>query len=131
MFTTQQIHKASSKVKSGADFPRLVQDLKSMGVDYYINYVFDGKTKYVGNDEFVLTGEAKYSPLIIADNSSAEKLKTALSIHQQGQTDYLTFCKQAADAGVEKWRTDIKNMTVAYYDKKGHVLVTESIPSMS
>ena len=39
MFTIHQIHQASSKVKSGADFPRLVQDLKSIGVDYYIRQI--------------------------------------------------------------------------------------------
>lgn len=60
--------------------------------------------------------------------SSVEKLKNALSIHQQGQTDYPTFCQQASDAGVVKWTTDMIEMTVTYLDKLGNKLLVESIP---
>lgn len=35
MFTTEQIHAAHSKVKSGADFPNYIRDLKQLGVVYY------------------------------------------------------------------------------------------------
>lgn len=33
MFTIQQIKDAHSKVKSGADFPAYIQDIKKLGVD--------------------------------------------------------------------------------------------------
>lgn len=129
MFTTDQIHKAFSKVKSGADFPQFVQDLKEIGVTYYDNFVSDGRTKYYGSDDFTLDGNSKYPEMKVNEISSSDSLKHALSIHQQGQTDYPTFCKQAADAGVEKWITHMMEMTVTYLDKKGQKLIIESIPN--
>lgn len=128
MFTTDQIHKAFSKVKSGADFPQFVQDLKEIGVTHYENFVLDGRTKYYGSDDFALEGNSKYPEMKVNEISSLDSLKHALSIHQQGQTDYPTFCKQAADAGVEKWITHMMEMTVTYLDKKGQKLIIESIP---
>ena len=129
MFTRDQIHKAFSKVKSGADFPQFVQDLKEIGVTHYDNFVSDGRTKYYGSDDFTLDGNSKYPEMKVNEISSSDSLKHALSIHQQGQTDYPTFCKQAADAGVEKWITHMMEMTVTYLDKKGQKLIIESIPN--
>jgi len=64
----------------------------------------------------------------IDNTSSADKLKHAITIHQQGQTDYPTFCQQAIEAGVEKWTTHMIEMTVTYLDKKGNKLIVEAIP---
>lgn len=128
MFTTEQIHEAFSKVKSGADFPQLVQDLKSFGVTHYDNFVADGNSYYYSADNFTLHGKPKYPAMDISSEGSADKLKHALSIHQQGQTDYLTFCRQAAEAGVEKWTTHMIEMTVTYLDKQGNKLTVEPIP---
>lgn len=128
-FTIHQIHEAFSKVKSGADFPRFVQELKSIGVTHYDNFVSNGETIYYGINNFKLVGEAKYPQLEIAKAGSPEKLKKALSIHQQGQTDYPTFCHQAAEAGVEKWVTHMIEMTVTYLDKRGNKMIIESIPN--
>ena len=128
MFTISQIHEAFKKVKSGADFPQFVQDLKKMGVTHYDNYVADGLTKYYGKGNFWVDGVAKYPTMTVNTSSSADKLKHSISIHQQGQTDYPTFCIQAADAGVEKWTTHMLEMTVTYLDKQGNKLVVEPIP---
>ena len=127
-FTLDQIHEAFKKVKSGADFPQFVQDLKSIGVSHYDNYVADGRTTYYGTNDFTVDGEPKYSSMTVNTESSAEKLKYSISIHQQGQTDYPTFCSQAADAGVEKWTTHMIEMTVTYLDRKGNKLTVEPIP---
>lgn len=128
MFTIEPIHRAFGKVKSGADFPQFVQDLKEIGVTHYDNFVSDGRTKYYGINNFTLDGESKYPKMEVNNISSADKLKHAISIHQQGQTDYPTFCKQVSDAGVEKWTTHMIEMTVIYLDKKGNKLIVESIP---
>lgn len=130
MFTIEQIHEAFGKVKSGADFPQFVQDLKALGVTHYDNFVADGQTKYYGTEDFSLDGEAKYPKIKVNDDSSSEKLKHAISIHQQGQTDYPTFCKQASEAGVEKWTTHTIEMTVTYLDRQGNKLTIEPIPQL-
>ncbi len=127
MFTIEQIHEAFGKVKSGADFPQFVRDLKAIGVTHYDNFVADGNTIYYGTDNFVLQGEAKYLPMYVSNESSVDKLKQAIFIHQQGQTDYPTFCLQAAGAGVEKWTTHMIKMTVIYLDKQGNELTVEPI----
>lgn len=128
MFTLDQIKTAHAKVKSGADFPGYVQELKALGVVAYDNYVSDGNTLYYGTGDFQLTGTAKYPPMEVADIGSVEKLNHAISVHQQGQADYMTFCRQAAEAGVEKWTVHMVRLTCMYYDKAGNELVTEEIP---
>jgi uncharacterized protein YbcV (DUF1398 family) len=127
-FTIDQIREAFGKVKSGADFPQFVQDLKAIGVTHYDNYLADGRTDYYGTNDFAIKGESKYPTMTICADSSAEKLKHSISIHQQGQTDYPTFCSQAAEAGVEKWTTHMLEMTVTYLDKRGNKLIVEPIP---
>lgn len=128
MFTIEQIHEAFEKVKSGVDFPQFIQDLKSIGVTHYDNFVADGRTKYYGINNFMLDGAPKYPAQAINSESSIDKLKHAIYIHQQGQTDYPTFCQQAAEAGVEKWTTHSIEMTVTYFDKQSNKLTTEPIP---
>jgi uncharacterized protein YbcV (DUF1398 family) len=128
MFTKEQIHEAFIKVKSGADFPQFVKDLKTLGVVYYDNFVSDGRTVYYGRNNFVIEGEPKYPEIKVYDTSSSSALKHAILIHQQGQTDYPKFCLQAAESGVEKWTTHMEEMTVTYYDKQGNKLSVEPIP---
>ena len=128
MFTLQSIKEAHAKVKSGADFPRYIQELKKLGVAYYENYVADGHTQYFGLDNFSITSDPKYTALPVASSSSTDILKQDLAIHQKGGTDYFTFCKQAADSGVDKWTVDIVNLTCTYYNKAGTALLVESIP---
>jgi len=128
MFTLQSIKEAHAKVKSGADFPRYIQELKKLGVTYYENYVADGHTQYFGLDNFSITSDPKYTALPVASSSSTDILKQDLAIHQKGGTDYFTFRKQAADFGVDKWTVDIVNLTCTYYNKAGTALLVESIP---
>jgi uncharacterized protein YbcV (DUF1398 family) len=127
-FTLDDIHEAFKKVRSGADFPQFVQDLKKIGVTYYDNFVEDGRTTYFGTNGFAVNGEHKYASLAVDNNGSPDKLKHAIQIHQQGQTDYPTFCNQAASAGVERWTTHMLEMTVTYIDKHGNKLAVEPIP---
>jgi len=129
MFTAQDILMAHAKVKSGADYPRYVQDLKAMGVVFYDFVVENGQNNYFDQEGNSVSTPEKYSPLHVADSASSEKLKHNILIHQQGKTDFPTFCKQAAEAGVEKWVSDLKKMVVIYLDKKGNELLAEPIPT--
>ncbi|MBP6568982.1 MAG: DUF1398 family protein, partial [Saprospiraceae bacterium] len=103
MFTVEQINAAHSKVKSGADFPAYIKEIKSLGVTHYEAYVTDGHIDYHGANDFTAKVPVKYDPLVIAETSNAEKFKTELKAHQQGKTDFLTFIKMCATFGIEKW----------------------------
>ncbi|MBE9462807.1 DUF1398 domain-containing protein [Dyadobacter subterraneus] len=129
MFTLNQIKEAHLKVKSGKDFPGYINEIKQLGVLAYEQYVSNGQTKYLGANDFEVSSDSKYDTLEIAKSGDIEKLKHALKIHQNGETDYLTFCKQSAEAGVEKWVVDNQNMTCTYFDKSGNEMVVEVIPS--
>lgn len=130
MFTINQIKEAHAKVKSGADFPKYVQDIIALGVKSYSTYVTDGHTEYKGADDFSANNDPKYGDLAIADKSDNEKFKHYLKAHQQGKSDYLTFCNQSAETGVEKWIVDTNEMTCIYYDKSGNAMLVETIPSV-
>jgi len=128
MFTLQQLETAHAKVKSGADFPRYIQEIKALGLLTYKFMVKDGSTVYHGAQGHQLIAAAIYEPLPISPVASLEALLHAISIHQQGQTDFLTFCGQVAEAGVEKWVIDTQRMLCSYVDIAGRLMVAEPIP---
>ncbi len=129
MFTIEQIQAIHSKVKSGADFPRYIQELIQLGVLNYTIYVDNGRTVYSGKNNFTISSEANYPLLKVGMEGDKQKLECTLKNHQQGLTDYPTFCRQAAEAGVEKWTVDMEQMTCTYFDKQGNLLVIENIPN--
>ena len=129
MFTIDQLKAVHSKVKSGADFPAYIQDIKKLDVREYSTFVGDGHTKYSGDDNYLVQTDPRYAVKKIADSGDTAKLTHSLKIHQQGQTDYFGFCQHAAEAGVAKWTVNIKGMTCTYYDKAGAVMLVESIPA--
>ena len=130
MFTIQQIHEAHAKVKSGADFPKYMQDIISLGVTSFETFVFDNHTNYYGKDNFQIASEGFSETLTIADESNVEQFKSDLKSHQQGNTDYMTFLYDCAKSGVEKWIVVMNKMTCSYYDKFGNEMVVEVIPSV-
>lgn len=129
MFTIDQIKTVHSKVKSGADFPNYIQDIIKLGVSSYETFVHDGHTVFRGKGDYQISSPPKYDPLAVADKSNNQKFQSDLKAHQQGKTDYPTFCKQSAENGVEKWAVDTNKMTCTYYDKGGNKMLTEIIPS--
>lgn len=128
MFTIDQIKAAHSKVKSGADFPQYIQDIKALGVTGYEAHVLDGHVVYQGANNYTTQATAKYDPLQIADTPKIDEFKAGLLAHQQGKTDYLTFINMCAECGVEKWVVSMGEMTCSYYDKKGELVLVERVP---
>lgn len=128
MFTAEQIQAAHSKVKSGAEFPSYVKEIKELGVTHYEAYVIDGHIDYHGANDHTAKVPAKYDQLMIADNSNGEEFKLELVAHQQGKTDFLTFIKMCANYGIEKWAIRMDKMTCTYYDKAGNEILVEQIP---
>lgn len=128
MFTEQQLKEAHSKVKTGADFPKYVNEIKQLGLLRYEFWVDNGRIIYYGDNRHTVKCAPKYPQIQIAENSSPEQLRHTITIHQQGLTDFLTFCKEAAAAGVEKWAIDTQRMLCTYYDSAGNEMVAEPIP---
>ncbi len=128
-FKLPELKEAHSKVKSGADFPKYIQELIGLGVIKYETYVIDGRTIFFGENEYQVQSKPKYANLHIANISDKDRFKHFLKNHQRGQTDFPTFCNQCAEAGVEKWTVDMHQMTCTYYDKLNTTMLQEQIPT--
>ena len=128
MFSVEQIKTAHSKVKSGADFPAYIQEIKQLGVTSYETFVSDGHTDFFGANDYKTSLPAKYDSLKIAETSKPGQFKLDLVAHQQGKTDYLAFCNDCAKSGIEKWAVCMSKMTCTYFDKAGKMILEEKIP---
>ena len=128
MFTVEQIKAAHSKVKSGADFPAYIKEIKQLGVTQYETIVSNGSVEYFGANNYKTTAPAKYNEMTIANTANTEQFKLDLKEHQQGKTDFLTFIAMCATYGIEKWIVDLDRMTCTYYDKSGNEVLLEEIP---
>ena len=128
MFTVDQIKAAHAKVKSGSDFPAYIKEMKQLGVTAFETWVVDSHTEYFGIDNYATQSQPMYAALDIANVCNNEKFEHLLSIHQQGQTDYITFCNDCATTGIEKWFVSLIDMTCTYFDKAANKVLTERIP---
>jgi uncharacterized protein YbcV (DUF1398 family) len=128
MFTVEQIKAAHSKVKSGADFPAYIQEIKALHVTAFETWVKDSHTGYFGANDHRASSKPMYEDMDIAHVADKTKFRHYLKIHQQGETDYLTFCKHCAETGIEKWFVCLDKMTCTYYDKAGNEILVEQIP---
>lgn len=129
MFTIAQIKEAHSKVKSGADFPVYIQDLITLGVQGYDIFVKDGHEEYFGADNYRVAASSTYDSIVIAPSANKERFIEFLVMHQEGQTDYFTFCNHAAQCGIAKWSVNIIEMTCTYYDQADDAILIEKIPT--
>jgi len=128
MFTIQQIEKAHTEVRTGADFPNYIQVIKELGVVAFETWVVDSHTVYMGDNGFKTESLPQYESLVINDECDNEVFGMYLQSHQQGKTDYYQFCKHCAETGVEKWIVNLEKMICSYFDKAGNKVLVEGIP---
>ncbi len=128
-FTIEEIKSEHQKVKSGADFPKYIQAIKNLGVSHYIAYVKDGNTEYFDFEKNSANTGSKYETLSISESSNLDEFKLKLKLHQQGGTDYPTFCKDCAENGVKGWIMELSEMTCTYFDMKDIDILEEKVPS--
>jgi len=131
MFTKQELEKALSYIGTGASYPKVVEELKKAGVAKYEHFVADGRNVYYSEDGDSIDIPSRQQPIHVNSQPSIGKLSHDLKTHQAGETDYPTFCKQAGEAGVEKWIADLVAMKVSYVDMAGEELLSEDIPAAS
>lgn len=127
MFTIEKIEQELKKIKTGADFPNFIQQIKQLGVVSIDTFVVDSRTTYYGKNSFQISAKPQYDKLVIVDNVNKELFLEYLQLHQQGKTDYYTFCKHCSETGIEKWIINIEKMTCIYYDKNGIEILVENI----
>lgn len=128
MFTVEQIKAAHGKVKSGADFPNYVQEIKALGLIRYEYIVADGCTVYYGNNNYTTEAPPIYPEKRINPISSASTIEQVIRQHQQGKSDFLTFCQLSADAGVHHWEVNTQTMLCTYFDIDNKPMLAEPIP---
>lgn len=128
MFKIEDIKAAHSKVKSGADFPAYIKEIAALGVQSYQTFVSDGHVDYNGAGTFKIETPGKYDVQKVAPSADKDSFLRILKEHQQGKTDYPTFCSQCALYGIDSWVVDISCKTCTYYDSAGNKLLVESIP---
>ena len=128
MFTVDQIKAAHSKVKSGADFPKYIEEIKALGVTAFETWVIDNHTEYFGANDYRTSSKPMYEEKVIGNSGDKRKFQHYLKIHQQGETDYFTFCRHCAETGIVKWFVSLDNMTCTYYDKAEEEILVEQIP---
>jgi len=131
MFTVEQIKAAHSKVKSGADFPNYVQEIKALGLVKYEYLVADGRTIYYGDNNFTTEAPSIYPEKRINPISSPSTIEQVIREHQRGKSDFLTFCQLAADAGVHHWEVNTQTMLCTYFDTDNKPMLAEPIPQGS
>ncbi|HCZ0155256.1 TPA: DUF1398 family protein [Staphylococcus aureus] len=113
---------------TGVDFPKLFKAFKDMGMTYNIVNIQDGTATYVHQSEDDIVTSSVKSNHLVAPSSNQSIVQDVLTRHQQGQTDFETFCDEMAQAGIYKWHIDIQAGTCTYIDLQEQAIISELIP---
>lgn len=129
-FSLAAIQEAHSKF-TGVDFPKLIKEFQRMGMVKNSFNLQNGVVAYEHQEgEQIIVQSAAVDVPIPAVSSSTTALDV-LKRHQAGETDFLTFCREIAGAGVYKWVSDMEKMTCSYYNLHNDAVVVENIPSVT
>ncbi len=95
---------------------------------YNIVNIQDGTATYVHQSEDDIVTSSVKSNHPVAQKSNKTIVQDVLTRHQQGQTDFETFCDEMAEAGIYKWHIDIQAGTCTYIDLQDQAVISELIP---
>ncbi|EOB7930488.1 DUF1398 domain-containing protein [Staphylococcus aureus] len=126
-FTLSAIQQAHQQF-TDVDFPKLFKAFKDMGMTYNIVNIQDGTATYVHQSEDDIVTSSVKSNHPVAQKSNKTIVQDVLTRHQQGQTDFETFCDEMAEAGIYKWHIDIQAGTCTYIDLQDQAVISELIP---
>ncbi|MBO1198701.1 DUF1398 family protein [Staphylococcus simiae] len=113
---------------TGVDFPKLFAAFKDMGMTYNTVNIQKGIATYIHPMEEDVIAESVKANSNIAGIADVKVVQDVLIRHQQGQTDFPTFCNEIAQAGIYKWLIDINQGTCTYLDLQDNAIVSEQIP---
>ncbi len=127
MFTLDQInviHDIIGKQSTLADYLFV---LNKIGVEKYDSFILDGHSEYYGKDNYKVISAAEHKNFPIASTCNQQEFLKQLSLHEQGETDYIEMSKGLAASGVEKWTFDTNKMTITYSGVDGSEMLVEKI----
>ncbi|MEK5289165.1 DUF1398 family protein [Streptococcus sp. FSL R7-0212] len=126
MITKDAITKAQEEF-GGRNFPMLVQAFLDLGMVSNTVNIKDGKAIYNDKDGNQVA-MAAFQVEAVAENLDKDYFMQQLKLHQSGQTDFSTFCKDTTDAGIYKWDVDLLVKTCTYFDLDDQMVYSEPIP---
>ncbi|HVX01024.1 MAG TPA: DUF1398 family protein [Candidatus Babeliaceae bacterium] len=110
-------------------YPYTFKQLQSAGV---ANYTVELSTPiaFYRNSNNVIEFQEIISKetLQISKQFCIEKLEQAIDRHQQLKTNYLELLRELADAGVTRYKVDMKSRMITYYGSQLSQNHKESIP---
>jgi uncharacterized protein YbcV (DUF1398 family) len=99
---------------AGLPFPTTVERLSSVGVQrYHIDYIASTATAYISH-EADISEIPKHYDLAETPTWDAAKLKAAIKKTQAGESNYITFSKEAIEAGVTNYFVYMGGKRVVY-----------------
>lgn len=129
MFTLETILEAHARF-TGPDFPKLIARFKELGMVSNQVDIELGKVTYIAQDGSLLVNQGYKTVASIADVPNAEQAQKDLKRHQEGGTDFPTFCEDMAMSGILGWVIDLEQMTCTYLDKAENAVIVEAVPSV-
>lgn len=128
-FTLESIHQLH-KLYTGPDFPKLIQEFKLMGMITNMFNLETGNVTYISDTGEILLDDGIKVDSKIPESATHDIALLALQRNQKGETDFPTFCREIAKAGVYKWVSDLEKMTCSYYDRTENQVIVEDIPKV-
>ncbi len=125
-FTLENIEAAGKKY-TGVEFYKLIQEFIKMDICINIYNLKDGFRVYENCKGDQIEVEFIKIPI---NNVETDKdlFNKILKNHQQGNTDFITFCNEVCEVGIYKWVISTTKMTCSYYDIFDNLVCMEKIP---
>ena len=125
-FTLEDIDRAHEGATQDS-VRQYLKDLRDLGVVSYTTHVSDGHSDYFDIKGEKLSSAAVHEPYEISDEANRDATRQALEAHSLRETDYFTFSRQLASAGVCTWIMDPVKMTCTFCSKLGEQLLVDSV----
>ena len=127
---TKEIFNLAEQRAFGQPYPVYINNLREIGVERYIvNVSSSDRRIFSASHDPVLELPGTEEPLVCAEIFEEASVKNALHRTQTGQSDYPTFMKEIAAAGVHFYNADLLNRVVTYFGKNASDKYAESVPN--
>jgi uncharacterized protein YbcV (DUF1398 family) len=109
-------------------YPQVFDALKVSGVRYYITDVVRYEIEYFGDEESAVEEGPEGFRAEIGPYNEAKVIE-AIRRTQRKETDYPTFLKEIAAAGITNYRVDMQDRTVSYFGNDPKNKYIEKVPT--